>query len=122
MLLYTFVGIVLSRISSIVFKPFLRKILKIQDEEYEDYLSAKNKDNEIEVFLRIKNMYSIFALIFLLLTFKMIIRICLTFTIKNLILIILYFCMLVLFGVSYKKQHNYMKKRIQIHTNQNREE
>ena len=94
----------------------------MQDEKYEDYLSAKKKDNEIEVFFRIKNMYSIFALIFLLLTFKMIIRTFLTFTIENLILIILYFCIHVLFGISYKRQHSYMKKRIQIYTNYDREE
>jgi hypothetical protein len=70
--LYYFIGLVISRIGSLVIEPFLksRRISFLKFEPYEKFLAASEKDKKIELLSQVNNTYrtfcSVFAILFLL--------------------------------------------------------
>lgn len=112
-LIYYFVGLVISRTGSIVVEPLFKKIKIINFIKYNDYVNASKKDNKIDILSESNNIYrTMIALCLLLALAKFIsylynwfdwFKVCYPWIILVLLTI--------LFSLAYKKQTNYIKKR-----------
>lgn len=123
--LYYFIGLVISRIGSLVIEKILRsKKLKFAEfVNYSDFVSACDKDDKIEVFSEINNMYRTLISTLIILLFAKIYELLegalnIPVTISYIFLIIL---LIVIFLFSYQKQTNFIVKRVTISKNKNKE-
>lgn len=64
---YYLIGLVISRVGSLVIEPALKWLGFLQFAEYKDYLTAAKIDNTIELLCEVNNMYRTLASMFLLL-------------------------------------------------------
>ena len=105
-----FIGLVISRIGSLIVEYPLKKI--VSHEKYENFIEASKKDKKIEVLSEVNNMYRTFISLFLIL---IIFKLCDNFCsgIKNYMFYILTLLLFLLFIASYIKQTKYIKKRVQ---------
>src|SRR5437016_1769057 len=55
--LYYFIGLVLSRIGSLIIEPFLKVIHFIRLGSYADFVTASMKDEKLELISEVNNMY-----------------------------------------------------------------
>jgi hypothetical protein len=114
--LYYFIGLVISRIGSLIIGDLLKskrlKFIKFAD--YNDFVNACDKDKKIELFSEINNMYrTIISLLTLLLLSKLYEKIAEWLNIsENLSYILLIITLIILFVFSYKKQTGFVKKRV----------
>ena len=112
--LYYFIGLIISRVGSLVIEPFLKNVSLLKFSKYSDFISASRKDPKIEILSRENNMYrtivSMLVLLFLL-------RGC------NIIEVsypsigqyspyVLGLLLLILFIYAYRKQTEYITKRV----------
>jgi hypothetical protein len=114
--LYYFIGLVISRIGSLLIEPILKKTRFLKFTEYKSFIKASKNDPKIDLFSEINNMYrTICSMFLLLLAFRLfdfiekeapIIK---SWNIE--ILIIILFC---LFIFSYRKQTKYVKDRVEV--------
>ena len=113
---YYFIGLVISRIGSLVIEPVLRKVSFLKFASYSDFVSAFKKDSKIEVFLETNNMYRTFSSMFiLLLLLKLYEFVELVFPMLNRYnLYILLVLLLIMFLYSYRKQTKYIVNRIKV--------
>ena len=111
---YYFIGLVISRFGSLVIEPFLRKLSFLKFADYKDFVSASKKDEKIELFSEVNNMYrtlcSMFILLILLKFYEWI-EIQLP-TLKDWSNCLLITLLLFMFLFSYRKQTQYITKRI----------
>ena len=112
--LYYFIGLVISRFGSLVVEPMLKKIKFIKFADYKDFVVASKKDPQIEVLSEANNTYrtllSMFLLLFLLKLYEWIAQFWELLQEQNItILLVILFIM---FLLSYKKQTNYVNKRV----------
>ena len=120
-----FIGLVISRISSLVIEPILKKMKFVNFSNYKDYVLASTNDNKIELFSESNNMYRVFiSLFFILITINMYENLIVSnflilaeYTIYLLVLLLF-----ILFLFSYRKQTNYITKRVEIYKNKQKEE
>ena len=119
--LYYFIGLIVSRFGSLLIEPFLRKITFVKFTDYKDFVSASKADAKLEILSEANNMYRTFiSLLILLGLYKIEIYLenkCVF--IKNnqsMLLILLLFLM---FLFSYRKQTNYITKRVNINKSSN---
>ncbi len=113
--LYYFIGLVISRIGSLLIEPALKKISFLKFAEYKRFVKASKIDSKIELLSESNNMYrTICSVLFLELLFLAYEKISLKFNIPinfgstaGLILL------LILFLFSYRKQTEYIRKRIE---------
>ena len=114
--LYYFIGLILSRVGSIVIEPFLKWIKFLKFAEYKDFVEASKKDGKIEIFSEQNNMYRTFiAMLLLFLILRAYEVLSLIYPIfESLGEYILLFSILLLFLISYKKQTSYIRKRVTI--------
>lgn len=112
--LYYFIGMIISRIGSLVVEPVLIKIHFLKFADYKDFIAASNKDEKIELLSEINNTYrTIVAMILLLLSIQLYIYLKTLWHIqKNVSILIMAIFVLVMFIFAYRKQTNYIKKRI----------
>ncbi len=113
--IYYFIGLIVSRIGSLILEPFLRKISFLNPTDYHAFINASKKDDKIELLSEISNMYrtllSMIVLTFLFLAYE---KIELIFpAIVKFRFIMLLIILLLLFLFSYIKQSWYLDKRIQ---------
>lgn len=112
--LYYFIGMIISRFGSVIIEPILKKVNFLKFRDYPDYIYVSKQDSKIELLSEVNNTYrTLNSMMFLLLILKLY-NYCsnkleLNHTTALLILTIL---MLVLFLFSYRKQTNYITKRI----------
>lgn len=111
---YYFIGMVISRFGSLFLEPILKKLSFLKFADYKNFVSASKKDDKIELFSEVNNTYrtitSMFLILLLLKTFNHFqILWSIPQSITKLILAII---ILFLFLFSYRKQTNYIKKRI----------
>jgi hypothetical protein len=111
---YYFIGLIISRIGSLVVEPALKKLSFLKFASYPDFVSASKQDEKIEIFSEINNMYrSISSVFILLLLFKIYEFIELAIPVlKEYNLHILIVLLLVMFLFSYKKQTSYIRSRV----------
>jgi len=112
--LYYFIGLSISRIGSLIIGFYLQKNSKFKFAKYSDYIKASEKDNKVELFSEVNNMYrTIISLLFLLLLAKVysiadeFFEISVSFS--SIFIIIL---LIILFIFSYKKQTGFIVKRV----------
>lgn len=113
--LYYFIGMVISRLGSLFVEPILKRISFLKFAEYKSFVVASKKDEKIELLSEVNNTYrSITALFIILLLVKLYnyfqVRWNIPMNITYLIVIIV---ILVIFLFSYRKQTNYITKRIE---------
>ena len=116
--IYYFLGLVISRIGSLIIKPLLWKfkILNKKDSsEGVDFYEAEEKDSKIKILFADYNMYRNFIATFLLLLVsKFAYEVKKWLNIDSTILYTILFCLLiVLFIMSYKKQLSYIHNRVE---------
>lgn len=111
---YYFVGLAISRFGSLVIEPLLRKLTFLKFADYKEFVDASKKDEKIEILSEVNNMYRTLCAMFILLiilkfyewmeTNAPIIK-----DWSNWIVITL---LLFMFLFSYRKQTQYITKRI----------
>lgn len=110
-----FIGLVISRVGSVIVEPICKKIKWVVYADYKQYISASNEDSKLDILLEINNMFrTMFAMCFVLLIGKLYIYICLTVKVigvfeKEIVL----FGVFLLFAYSYRKQTKYIKRRVE---------
>jgi hypothetical protein len=114
--LYYFIGLVISRFGSLIIGKILQsKRLKfIEFADYKDFIFASDKDQKIELFSEINNMYrTLISLFCLLLLAKLYQAISDWLNIsENLSYILLIIVLIILFAFSYRKQTGFVVKRV----------
>lgn len=112
--LYYFIGLVISRVGSILIEPVLKWIKFVKFSEYRDYVEASKKDALIEVLSESNNMYRTFLSLFLSISFLKIFEVLSKRCqfLSNISKEIAILALLFLFAFSYKKQTDYITKRV----------
>lgn len=113
--LYYFVGMVVSRFGSLFIEPFLKKIKFVKFSDYKNFVKASKNDNKIELLSEVNNTYRTLLSMFILLSLlKTYLDLKIRFNILHTTSIILLVSFLIiLFLFSYRKQTNYITKRIE---------
>lgn len=111
---YYFTGLVISTFGSILVEPFLKFIRFVKFAAYMDFIEASKKDSKIEVLSESNNMFrtliSMFTLLFLTIGFQKLADKWELF--KSNQEVIFLSILLLLFLLAYRKQTNYITKRI----------
>ena len=113
---YYFIGLVINRFGSLVIGSILQskrlKFIKFAD--YSDFIFASDKDKKIELFSEINNMYrTLISLFCLLLLAKVYQTISEWLNIpENISYLLLIFVLIILFIFSYRKQTEFVVKRV----------
>lgn len=113
--LYYFIGLVLSRIGSLVIGPLMQKVKFVDFAPYRDFVKATSRDEKIELLSEQNNMYRTLCALFLALGalkgFEMFDQLFSMSPESSMyVLIVLLF---LLFALSYRKQTGFIKKRIE---------
>lgn len=121
--LYYFIGLVISRFGSLIIGAILQsnKLKFIKFADYTDFIFASDKDEKIELFSEINNMYrTLISLFCLLLLSKVYQSLSEWLKIsKNTSYLLLIFFLLALFIFSYRKQTGFIVKRVVSRTKKN---
>lgn len=112
---YYFIGLIISRIGSILVEPVLKKIRFVKFSPYQDFISASKNDEVISILSEANNMYrtfiSLFLCLMLLKGYELIAS--KLSTLKEWEIVILVTALFILFLLSYRKQTAYISKRVQ---------
>jgi len=117
--LYYLIGLLVSRVGSLLVEPALKKIGFIKFVPYQDFVSAEKTDSKLELLSEVNNMYRTFVSLFLCLIFLKVFNYLSNkyLLIQNWQIEILVTILLGLFLFSYRKQTEYITKRISTWTN-----
>lgn len=117
--LYYFIGMVISRFGSLFVEPNLKRISFLKFADYNSFIVASKKDEKIELFSELNNTYRTITALFIILLllkiynyFQVLCNIPLNITYLIVVVVIL-----VIFLFSYRKQTNYITKRIKANDN-----
>ncbi len=117
--LYYFIGLVISRVGSIIIEPLFKFLKIITYISYDKYVKAAQMDSKIELFSEINNMYrtlcSVFLCILITKIFELIpekITVC-SFSLNKQYLAFVVIAILFIFA--YKKQTAYIVGRVKQH-------
>jgi len=112
---YYFIGLIISRLGSIVIEPLLKGTKFIKFSPYEDFVSASKKDEKLNILSEVNNMYrtfcSLFSSLILLMAYERLLNRFPSVGEWNAAVLVL--GLLGLFCFSYKKQTQYITKRIE---------
>lgn len=111
---YYFVGLVISRVGSLIIEPVLKKISFIRFARYADFVSAAKSDPKLETLSEANNMYrtfiSMFSLLIILKSYELL---SIKWTVLNEGgLYVLIGLLLVMFLLSYRKQTTFIRDRV----------
>lgn len=111
---YYFIGLIISRFGSLIIEPALKKISFLKFADYKKFISASKKDPKTDLLSESNNMYrTISSMLILLFILKLYELIELKFQmLKNWNSYILIGLLLITFLYSYRKQTEYITKRI----------
>lgn len=112
--LYYFIGLIISRIGSIFIEPLLKYFSFIKFAAYKEFVEASKNDSKIEILSEANNMYRTFISLFVILSLTVLYS---YFEskypfIKEWVLAGLILLIFIMFLFSYRKQTNYITKRI----------
>jgi hypothetical protein len=113
-LYYYLVGLILSRLGSLVISTIIKRLNLISEAPYEDYIYACKQDSKIEILVETCNSYRTYlSASFFALVISIVLH---TSGLLHSEHIIIYSIILVLLNImffySYKKQSNFIKKRV----------
>ena len=113
--LYYFIGLVISRIGSLVIEPAFKKLGFIRFADYGDFVAASRKDTKLELLSEVNNSYRTLCSMFLLLPFlKLYGRVETALpSLHDWNAVFLFAFLFALFILSYRKQTAYITKRIE---------
>lgn len=113
---YYFIGLVISRFGSLAIEPALKKIEFLKFVDYKDFVSASKNDEKIELLSEKNNSYramsSMFALLLILKICEWIVSLCPI--LKEYGSVILVFFLFIASLFSYRKQTEYVVKRVNL--------
>lgn len=111
---YYFIGLVLSRIGSLVIEPILKWVKFVRFADYSHYITASKNDPQIEILSEANNVYRTLCALFFAVIFLKIYAVAEqtypilhNFTTPALIAVLF-----LMFLLAYRKQTNYITKRI----------
>lgn len=112
---YYFTGMIISRIGSIMFEPIAKKVKFVKFSNYTDFIAASEKDVKIELLSETNNVYRTFCALFIVLGFVKLYEYLSTRleVQRTTTFFVLLLCLFLLFAFSYKKQTNYIFKRVE---------
>lgn len=112
--LYYFIGMTISRIGSVIIEPLLKRFNFLSFSDYKDFVIASKNDEKIELLSEENNTYrTLTTMLILLLIFKLYDYCSEYFQINNTVsLTIIALLLTALYLFSYRKQTNYVRKRI----------
>ena len=112
--LYYFIGMTISRFGSVIIEPLFKKIKFLKFRDYKDFVNASKKDSKIELLSEVNNTYrTLNAMTFSLLLLKFYNFLDNKFQLGNSVsLLILTLIITALYVFAYRKQTNYITKRI----------
>lgn len=117
--LYYFVGLTISRISSVIFEPLLKKLKFVKFRDYKYFVEASKKDTKLEILVETNNKFRVlFTTVILVLISKLFYYInirCLNLNINTQQYLLLIF-LAIIYLFAYRKQTNYVIKRIDTNT------
>ena len=111
-----FAGLVIGRIGSIIIEPWFKKWKIVKYAPYPDYLKAEKDDSKLPDLLADNNMYRTFVAVFMLLVLLEIVHLIPAadeFIHSELAVLILLTCLLLLYVLAFRKQTNYIRKRVE---------
>lgn len=122
--MFYFIGVTVSRIGSVIIEPLFKLIKLIKFKPYSEFVMAADNDSKLEILSETNNMYRSFvSLMFsigIIEAYKLLIEKLEISEIVNGLIIIL--ILLVLYSLSYRKQTNYISKRIETRVGNKEEE
>jgi H+/gluconate symporter-like permease len=112
---YYFTGMIISRFGSLIVEPVLKWTKFVKFADYKSYISACEKDSKIELLSEGNNMFRTFISLFIIVLLTIIydwmtIKFCIPIKITVIGLIL---GLLILFLFSYRKQTNFIRKRVE---------
>lgn len=112
--IYYFLGLIISRVGSLVIEPVLRKVGFLKFAEYSDFVIASKQDKTLAQLSEVNNMYRtlcsmILLFVALVLFDALAIRFPFLSTIAPYVVIV---ALLALFLLSYRKQTDYITRRV----------
>lgn len=112
--LYYFIGMTISRFGSIFIEPFLKWIKFVKFSDYKKYIHASRQDTKIDLLSEVNNTYrTLNSMMFLLLILKGYNSLSKKYSFDDTVsLVLLTLLVFVLYLFSYRKQTNYITKRI----------
>lgn len=118
--IYYFIGLVISRVGSLILEPTFRRAGFVQYVPYEDYIKASEVDKKIDTISETNNTYRTLLSTFICLVFIIFLeKLFLFLTIPNSVLLFaLPFFLLLLFAYSWRKQTKYVYSRVRARTKQ----
>lgn len=119
--LYYFIGMTISRFGSVIIEPLFKKIKFLKFRDYIDFDSASKKDSKIELLSEVNNTYrtlNAMTISLLLLKFYNFLDKKFLFG-SSVSLLILTLIVTVLYLFAYRKQTNYITKRIDANNQEN---
>jgi hypothetical protein len=110
-----FIGMIISRIGSLIIEPLLKKVKFVKFKDYKEYVEASKKDSKLEILSEQNNTYRTVISMILLIG---IVKLYEFFTIQFPVLqkfnfYLIFIIALLLFLYAYKKQTSYISKRIE---------
>jgi len=117
-----FIGLIISRVSSIVIEPLLKKIKFVKFADYKDFVLASEKDKKIELLSESNNMYRVFISLFFMLFIIVLYEKFLQDIFGGYTSYIGVVGLLILFLFSYRKQTSYITERVEIFKNKQSKE
>jgi len=110
-----FIGIVISRISSVIIEPLLKMIKFVKFAPYEDYVKQERKNQKLKILNEQNNMFrTLFTTMTLLALLKLYQFLSVRFCFLQYNYNVLITSLLVLFLFSYRKQTHFIKRRVEI--------
>ncbi len=114
--LYYFIGLVISRVGSLIIEPFLKWVHFLRFAQYTDYVAASQKDPQVPEFSEVNNTYrtlcSMFLVLIALKIYEMISP--RMIFLGQWQLYILLGVLFIIFIASYRKQTEYVRRRIEL--------
>ncbi|RMC93019.1 hypothetical protein D9O40_18245 [Clostridium autoethanogenum] len=112
--IYYFVGMIISRIGSVIVEPVCKKIKLIEFAPYKEFIKACLKDDKIDILSETNNTYrTMLSVFFVLSLIKVYLLIISKITwLANYTSVFVMIFLVILFGYSYRKQTNYVKNRV----------
>lgn len=113
--LYYAIGLVISRVGSVIIEPILVKMKIIRRAEYTDYVKADSKDVKLEVLLEMNNSFRTFISLILVFGITALINEFLYYhpSYNYLAIAIALVAVLIVFVLSYRKQTSYIRDRVE---------
>ena len=110
-----FIGLIISRVSSLIVEPCLKKIGFVRFYGYRWFVATEKDNKSLKVLSEVNNMYRVFISLFFILIIIILYENCFQDLLSGYINYILVVGLLILFLFSYRKQTQYITKRIKIY-------